>query len=373
MTRFGLPDIDFIEDDVEDIELVGVAKFEELMGGKVTLENADPRRKMLQAAAYIAYLMLNDIEFTGKQNLITYAVDNYLDHKGAEKNVQRLKADYAKTIERFECNAIQEFIIPSGTTINAGTVSFASTEDVVVSQGSTSVDIVLTCTEVGEVGNGFLYGQINQIENPDNLPWVSRAYNITTSSGGSEIEDDNQYAERIQLASNQYAVAGSGDAYIYFAKTASQDIIDVYAATTSDAVVDITILMSGGELPTTDDKQAVLDILSDRTIRPLSDKVQVSDPVVTNYDLTVTYYVESTALQATVDVAVQEAVDEYVLWQKSKLGRGIDPSELYALIQEKTSSARRIVVSPNEYTSIDKNAVSIASSVTVTCGGVIVD
>lgn len=373
MSRFGLNDVDLIDLSAEDLENIGVASFEKSMDGTVTLSDADPRRKLIQAFAYVGYMMLNNADFAAKQTLLPFAVDDFLDLIGSGKNVPRLQESSAKTVVRFNCNAFQSFTIPTGTRMNAGTVNFISTEDVFVPQGATSIEVPFECEEKGEIGNGFLPGQINQIESPDDLPWVSSGENITKSAGGADIEEDDPYAERIRLSNERYAVSGPSDAYKYFAMSANQRIIDALARSTSDAVVQVYLLMENGEMPTEEDISIVLVALSDKNIRPLTDKVEVLAPDVHSFDLTVTYYVDDAALQTSTDAAVNEAVNEFVIWQKSKLGRGIDPSELYRLIQEKTSSARRIVVTPNEFMEIEENAVAVAENVTVACGGVVND
>lgn len=83
MTRFGLPDINFVDVDATEFENAAVAKFEELQG--VTLEETDPRRKFMQAFAFVATILANNIDYSAKQSRLAYAEDNFLDHLGRIK------------------------------------------------------------------------------------------------------------------------------------------------------------------------------------------------------------------------------------------------------------------------------------------------
>lgn len=366
MARFGVNDIDFIDDTAEDLEAIAVNHFEKAMGN-ITLDDTDPRRKAFQAVAYLSAMIANNIDFTAKMNRLSYAEDSYLDLLGADKTVPRLEATAAETTIRFEHAGIQDFTIPAGIRANAGAVSFVSENEVFIAKETASVDVVFICEETGVIGNNYLPGQINQIENPDELPFISSVSNIDKSFGGAEVEDDDAYAERIRKSNDGYAVAGPSDAYEHFAKSTNQRIVDVYAYSPSLAVVEIVLLMKNNEEATQSELNEVLAVCNDKNIRPLTDKVQVAKAEVVHYDLTVTYYVESVATQSTVETLVNKAVEEYQLWQLERLGRGIDPSELYARLQ--VTGAKRIVVSPNSYSAIQKNQIAVANSVTVTCEG----
>ena len=50
---------------------------------------------------------------------------------------------------------------------------------------------------------------------------------ITKSSGGEDEESDDSFAGKIFLAPSSYSVAGPDDAYVYWVKTFSTEILDV--------------------------------------------------------------------------------------------------------------------------------------------------
>lgn len=370
MTRFNLPEIEFVSSDVEEYEQLGVARFEQLMPG-VQLNEADPRYKILQATAFIASLLANNIDYTGKQSRLAYADDNYLDHIGNDKGVPRLEATPALTTLRFEVVNPEAFVIMEGTTVAYSGISFETVGDISVAPGLTHIDIIARCTENGTIGNGIAPGLINDLQTP--IPWVQSVRNLTVSNGGTDVEEDEAYAERIHLSPEGYSTAGPELAYIYHAKTAHQGIIDVKAVSPAPSVVKIVPLMQGGELPSDEVLEAVLAKCSPRDIRPLTDFVTAAAPVPVYYDLTLVYYLPESyrTAESFHQSEILAAVAEYKLWQRSKLGRGVDPGELYARVQEK--GARRVLVEPNEYVPIADDQVAHERNISVTFGGFIDD
>lgn len=116
--------------------------------------------------------------------------------------------------------------------------------------------------------------------------------------------------------------------------------------------------MSGGVIPGQDVLDAVSETLEDRGVRPLTDKVTVAAPTAVPYNTVLTYYIsrsraaESTNIQA----AVTAAVTTYQLWQKSKLGRHINPSELTARVM--AAGALRVTVTAPAYSAIQPTQVA---------------
>lgn len=368
MARFGLEDIDFVDFEVEEIEELMVSYFEKRMNNEVTLDEADPRRKILQSVAYMATLALNNVDFTGKQTLLSYAVGDYLDHLGNSKKVPRLPATPAKTTMRFISDAPTQFTVAQGTLVVVNDIYFASDVEVIVSSGETTVDIPFTAVEPGTEANGFLPGQIIDLVEPDLIPYTYKVQNITKTDGGSEVEEDDAYAERIQLSPEGFSVAGPSGAYEFHARKTSSKIADVKAVRTNPGEVSIYVLCEDGEMPSEELKNAVAAQLDDENVRPLTDLVIVSEPEVVEYSFDVTYQAKDNATAATIETAANEVLQEYFIWQKSKLGRGIDPSELYAKLQ--AIGAKRIVINPTLYQPIEKWQVAKESNVTLTYGGV---
>jgi phage-related baseplate assembly protein len=372
MARFNLPDVEFVELDPEQIEAEMINRHFELTGKM--LKDADPRKKMYQVFLYGLVLFLNNVEYAVKQRLLSYAEDDFLDHLGEEENVPRLEPTPAKTIERIELNIPQgeTVTLPAGTRVAATSeISFATQEDIPIESGTPYIDVEVVCTEPGTIGNGFLPGQINQLVD-NNIPWISKVYNITTSEGGTDWEDDDAYAERIRLSKEGYSTAGPEQAYIFHAKSANKLVSDVSVQSPSDGVVEITVLLENGEIPDETILTEVENYLSDKNKRPLTDRVVVVAPEAVEYDINATYYIsaDKESVLADIQASIEAAKEEYIAWQKQKLGRGIDPGELIALLK-KAGAARVEVQSPAGYQAIAANQVAKERNVTLTYGGII--
>ena len=85
----------------------------------------------------------------------------------------------------------------------------------------------------------------------------------------------------------------------------------------------------GGELPSADVLTAVQSIFSD-DIRPMTDKVTAKAPTQINYDINIKYYCTSENEEAAIILVESEgaAIDNYIDWQSSALGRDISPDAL---------------------------------------------
>lgn len=366
--RFNLPDINFLEKDPKVIESNILAHIKKKTG--ITLTNADPRRKFVQGFVLYITQERNDLDYALKQNLLAYAEDAYLDHKGEDVFTRRLGDKAAVTTMEFilEPERVDVLVIPQGTRFLVGeSTFFATNETAVVPVGQDTVQVLATCLETGEVGNGYLPGEITNLVDP--IPWVKEVKNITMSSGGVGVEDDDSYAERIRIAPESFSVAGPEGAYKYLAKTASQEIVDVEVLNPADGVVDIRVLLKNGQLPSQEILDKVLETCSDKKNRPLTDKVIAGPPEQVLYNIDAQYWVsESNAsVLSTIQQQVEKAFQEYVVWQKSKMGRHIDLSELIARL--KSAGAYRVAINSAMYQHLEKYQVAKENIANLTFGG----
>ncbi|MDT3416181.1 phage-related baseplate assembly protein [Brevibacillus aydinogluensis] len=366
MTRFNLPDVTFADKSAEKIEADIVTRFEQL--SDIKLAPADPRRKFIQAIVSLLAQQRSLIDYSAKMNMLAYSVDDFLDHLGVFTDTERLKAVPAITTVRFHFSVTQQQTIPAGTRVTAGDgLFFEIKQTVVVQAGQTQVDVQAECMEAGVKGNGYLPGQINRLVDP--LPWVQYVENITTSEGGADEESNDAYAERMRQAPESFSVAGPEGAYIYWARTANSLIVDVSVRSPSPGVVEIRPLLQNGQIPGQEILDQVLVACSDRKVRPLTDFVQVLAPETISYDITLTYWISTSdsSVATSIQARVQKAIEEYKLWQKTKLGRDIDPSELITRV--KNAGAKRVAVASPVYQAVDAHQVAVENLVTVTYGG----
>lgn len=368
MSVQDLPEINFVEVNPDQVVNDLINDYESVSGTK--LYPADPVRLFLLSVAQLIIQQQTLINLTAKSNLLRYASGDILDHLGAMVETARVPAVSATAVARFTISTVRltDLTIPSGTRITPGSeLYFATLTDAVIPAGSLYVDTTVQCLQAGTVGNGFIAGQINAIVDP--YPYYDTVSNLTTSSGGVEEEEDERYRERVHTAPESFSTAGPTGAYEFWAKSADISIIDVVVTSPTDGNVQIRPLLAGGAIPDASMLTKVSNACNARTVRPLTDNVTVLAPTVVNYTVTYTYYiaVEDAANESAIQTAVTQAAADFVLWQKSKLGRDINPSELIARLVN--AGAKRVTVTLPAYTAVNATSVAISTSTTGTYGG----
>lgn len=371
----NIPDVTFIDDlDVKDIQDQMVRdyeeKYEEITGEKANLAKADPYRLILYACSMQQIQALKFLDEMGKQNLLKYAETAFLDQIGALRGIKRLEGSAAVTTLRFllpsERNSVTA--IPAETRVNGGDFYFSTDQYAEIPAGELYVDVPATCTEIGADANGLMPGELNALV--DSVPWIDSVSNITETSGGSDEEDDDNFSDRIYLAPASYSVAGPEDAYKYFVKESNASITDVSVTSPSGGVVDIRFILEGGTLPTDDLIEDVKEYVSAADKRPLTDKVEVAAPDTVEYEINVEYWIPEAkkSIAASVQEEVEKAINEYISWQNSTIGRDINPSELiYKMI---SAGAKRVEVRSPAYQDIGDTEIAQISNLSVEYGGV---
>lgn len=371
--------INFVNTDTEKVKELIINLYSEITGR--ILSDADPVKLFLLTITYIEVLLLNVINYTGKQNLLKYATGNFLDELGYLIDTERLTATSAKTTIKITLSSIftKDTVIPAGIRVSPdGEIYFATDSVLIIGAGKKEGTISATCTQLGTIGNGFLPGQIKIIIDPN--PYVQSMENTTTSEGGSEIESDDVYRERIHNSPEKFSVAGPDGAYEFWARSASALIEDVRVVSPVPGNVDIYTILKGGELPQQEILDKIYNICNDKKIRPLTDHVFVKTPEVIQYDINVTYYVHINNQYKLTEIstAVENAVNNFVLWTKSKIGRDINITELHSRIL--AAGVKRVDIKIPQYTQIlegdntkkivDPVQLAVAENITITYGGI---
>jgi len=364
----SLPEIVFVDSSAEEVKSEIIKAYEAASGR--TLAMGDPVRLFLLTIANIIILLKNDINFTGKQNLLRYAEGDNLDHLGVLVGCRRNPAAHAVTTIKVTLSEALTVntSIPSGTRFTAGDNVFFSLDDIMlIAAGNLTGQGQATCTEAGEIGNGYLAGQIKTLVDP--VPYVDGIVNISTSDGGANVQSDDDYREDIRTAPESFSVAGPTGAYKYWAIRASELISDVSVISPTPGVVKVRPLLENGVIPGSEILQLVSEVLNDRSIRPLTDKVDVIAPTAENYSINITYYINrnNAASVRAIQEAVNEAVNEYVAWQCKKLARDINPSELIRFVM--AAGAKRVTVTSPAFKALDGTKVAKLTSKTVNYGG----
>lgn len=373
----NLPEVSFIEGiTLESVQQKMLSDFQEkyteLTGKTATLTRADSVTLVLYACAVQIFQMYEVIDIVGKQSMLKYAYGPYLENLAALKGITRKAAVPATVTMRFTLSDIRPDAvgIPAGIRVSPGNGSniYFSVDDYTeIVAGELYVDVDCTCADAGSSGNGLPAGLIKTLVDP--VPYIDNVINIDESYGGSDIESDEDLAERVFRSPTGYSVAGPEAAYITLVKDFSTNIGDVVATSPSPTNVSVIFAMADGSIPTQQTIDDVTEYLRDGNIRPLTDNVTVSAPEVESYDINVSYYINQSESGEAVSIraAVEAAVDEYVSWQNGAIGRDLSPSMLIRYMMD--AGAKRVEVTSPVHTVVGSSKIAELNTRTVTYGG----
>ena len=374
---YNLPEISFIEGiTYEGILNEMVADFEtkytEETGRKIKLRPGDKEHIHLRVLAGQYYQMYQQLDYAAKMNLLKYSKGDFLKHLGAFKKtfIQDPRAAAVKV--RFTLSEVRKDVIyiPEGTRVTAGDGVYFATDDYAeVAAGESYADVTCTCETAGDIGNNYQPGTIEIIVDP--VPYVKSVVNVTKSDGGSGEESEESFRERIFLAPSSYSVAGPADAYEYWVKQYNNAAIeDVKIYEPVEAVVDIRILLQGGALPSETFCSGCLQYLKDNPIIPLTDNNYVLPPDVVGYDLKATYYISRSDINnvKSIQDSIEAAKDTYLNWQRTKIGRDLNPDALIEFVR--AAGGKRCVIESPVFTVIPETSVAQEKTVEFVYGGI---
>ena len=369
-----LPDVSFIDD---DINLDGIQKqmlqdyqdkYMEETGEETVLDRGEPIALILYACSVQIYQMYMYVDRAGKQNLLKYAFGAFLDNLAALKGIERTAAKPATVTMRFTLSEAQAgaIAIPAGTRVTDREAYFTTDEYAEIKAGETTVDVACTSIETGVDLNGIHEGAIQTLVDP--IPYIESVTNITETDGGADPESDESLKDRIYIAPSRYSTAGTEEAYIYWVKTYNSTIADVKVSSDNPGEVDIVFLMDDG-IPSQEMITGLTKYITDPNIRPLTDKVVVKAPTAVNYSISLTYYINSSDSGSveTIQSEVAKAVDDFVTWQQSKIGRD-NSSELIKRVT--AAGAKRVEIKSPVFQKIGGTSIAYCTSKNVTYGGV---
>lgn len=372
----NFPDISFIDNEtIENVmdQMINdfQSKYKEITGNEVSLAKADPYRMIIYACSVQIYQAMQYLDRAGKQSFLKYAYGDFLDNLAALRGIKRLAATAANATIKFTTDTEKSsaISIPAGTRVTPGNeVYFYTTEYAEIPAGKTEVEVDAKCTETGTTGNGYRAGEINILV--DILPFIQTVSNTALSQGGSNVESDSDLADRIYLAASSYSVAGPADAYAYWVKSVNSKICDVKVSSPEPVHVDIRFILEDGEIPEDSLIRQVEDFISDNDIRPLTDKVTVKAPDIVESSLSLSYFINESdrSSAATIRQNVNNAIEEYVIWQKSKIGRDINPSYLVNKVIE--AGAKRVEITTPVFTVIPDTSLAKITAKNIIYGGI---
>lgn len=379
MSDIKYPDIEFLETDTETVISNMIALYEEMQRAagrdNYKVRPGNPERVFISWMAAIIVQQRTLINETAKMNVPRYAAksenEEYLDSLAEIfKDTQRLPASPASATFRFYISEPQQqsTIIPAGTRISFdGVIIFATSEVLEIRAGETSGEVEAVCTQPGTVGNGLVAGQVKEVV--DLFDHYQKAENITTTSGGAEKEDNESYYERMRGSMESFSTAGPINGYIYWTKTVSPAVLDVAVTSPEACYVDVRVILRDGQEATEAVLKEIEEALNASDIRPLTDIVTVSAPETVDFSVDATFWIAQPNREsaAAIEREVRAAVDSFIIWQTSKMGRDINPSYLTKLMMD--AGAKRVEVRQPTFQSVADIAVGKLKSKSVLNGG----
>ena len=379
MSDIKYQDIEFLETDTETVISSMIALYEEMQRAagrdNYKVRPGSPERVFISWMAAIIVQQRTLINETAKMNVPRYAAksenEDYLDSLAEIfKDTARLPASPASAIFRFHISEPQQqsTIIPAGTRISFdGVIIFATSEVLEIRAGETSGEVEAVCTQPGTVGNGLVAGQVKEVV--DLFDHYQKAENITTTSGGAEKEDKESYYERMRDSMESFSTAGPINGYIYWTKTVSPAVLDVAVTSPEACYVDVRVILRDGQEATEAVLKEIEEALNASDIRPLTDIVTVSAPETVDFSVDATFWIAQPNREsaAAIEREVRAAVDNFIVWQTSKMGRDINPSYLTKLMMD--AGAKRVEVRQPTFQSVADIAVGKLESKSVLNGG----
>lgn len=370
-----VPEISFIENmklqEVEELILEQYQiLFKEAYGKEAELGKADPKRLLIKVFALVLYQVMQYIDAKGRAELLKTATGDALDNLATLFGITRQGAHKATARERFTLSEKRkEFVaIPAGTRVKTqsgryfNTLAYAE-----IPAGELSTDTEVQAEEAGTESNALPTGSIDTLVDP--IPYVAGVTNITESTGGLDVEDDDSLTERIYLAPSKFSSAGPRDAYVYYAKEWRSDVADVQVESPSPCVIAIYAVLDDGRTLNEAERESLAAYINGEQLRPLCDKVICIAPQEISYEIQFTYWIAESDKQSagTIQRAVEAAAEAYQTWQR-KLGRDINPTELIARIR--AAGAKRVkLIKPVDAT-VENTELPKCTGSSVVYGGI---
>ncbi len=195
--------------------------------------------------------------------------------------------------------------------------------------------------------------------NPDAVPPVLPVF-----------ESNDDLRDRVQLAQESRTNAGPNGAYIFFARSADANVLDVSVTrkTPGTVILDIYILAKNNNGIA---DQQLLDkvstALNQETVLPLCDQIQLHPCTIIEYSVEATLYF-SPGPDRQVSLAAAHAKLSQYIQQQKRIGRDINSSAIYAALH--VSGVEKVEIASKNDIVIDNKSVAICTEIKLIDGGI---
>ncbi len=362
-----LPEPNFIERDADKITQAWIDLYEQKTG-KV-LQPAQIERLMIDTGSYRENLLRVEIQRIAKENLLSYAPIDILEHIGEPLGVTKLLADAAKTTLRFSLDEVLDFdlTIPKGTEVETkdSLFIFETSNDVILKAGELFVDSDAFCKTACAAANNYALKTINNLVSA--ISYITNVENTVVSYGGADDEDVENLRERIRQAPESFSNAGSKGAYKFHTLSAHQSITDVAVLSPAPGIVEVYPLCKTGN-PTNEIIETVQNYLSDDKVRPLTDKVIVKTPEKIEFSLKANLLLYTSADVTSVKTTINTKLAEYKMTLAEKLGKDVIQTQIISILNSVYGVFKVDLITPSDIEILDYQWADL-KSFEITIGG----
>lgn len=317
----------------------------------------DEKEMLLRSVQAVVTQVFAGIDAGLRMQTLRYAVKEYLDLIGENRNCPRIQASPASSEVEVSFRATgKSDVLTAGRAMTADGETFYELAGDLIYTGLAQVSrAAVVCRQAGSAGNGLYAGA--QMALAIGHDAVISVMVTKDASGGNDAEDDESYRDRIRLHGLASITTGPASQYRAAAMNVSSEILDAKAVNEGAGLVGIYLIIQDGE----GHEAIIADVeaaLSPDDVRPLTDTVTVAEAAAVSYTLNVKYRAPS---GTDIIPALSRVIDEYAAWQDNSIGRAFNPDRLMASMYQ--AGAERVLWGegsafdggPVEYTEIQQS------------------
>lgn len=298
-------------------------------GGDI-LYPGDEKEMLLRGVLAMTTQIFAAVDNALRMQTLRYAVGDYLNVLGEQRNCPRIEASAATAIVEITFRATgQAKTLRAGTAMTADGEKFYGLAEPLEQTGYEQTAICeVVCDQAGSEGNGLIAG--TQMQLAITNPAVTRVIVKQDASGGNDAEDDETYRERIRVHGLASITTGPQAQYEAVAESVTSEILDARALNMGAGKVGIYLLLDS-DTGAAAIMESVRSALNAQSVRPLTDSVEVYRAEDVPYTLNVQYAMDGSG---NITAAISAAIREYQAWQDNTIGRAFNPDRLMAAIYQ---------------------------------------
>lgn len=183
------------------------------------------------------------------------------------------------------------------------------------------------------------------------------------------METDEDFRFRITLAPEGYSVAGPEGAYLYFALTADSEVASASARSPAPAEVEVYVLSRAPEGTASPELLAIVAAaLSDRTVRPIGDRVTVHSAEIVEYEIAASITTYAGPDASIVMANAQARIEQFVA-DNRRIGRDITRAAINSALFV-GGSQNVAITSPAADIELDDTQAAICTGIMLTHAGI---